>query len=110
ITKEIRIYGLEDNDKFVVQGGASAIKIRLIGGPGNDEFINNGNARRVLAYDVNFEQNVFSGDQTIRKKISADPQNNNYTRLGYRYDISSPGISFEYSVDGGLFVGPKYKI
>ena len=110
ITKEIRIYGLEDDDKFVIEGGASAIMIRLIGGPGNDEFINKGNARRVLAYDVNFEQNVFSGDRTIRKKISGDPQNNNYTRLGYRYDIASPGISLEYSIDGGLFVGLKYKI
>jgi hypothetical protein len=110
ITKEIRIYGFEGDDKFIVQGGASSIKIRLIGGPGNDEFINNGNGNGVLAYDVNFEQNTFSGDKNIRKKISADPQNNSYTRLGYRYDISSPGISLEYSIDGGLFIGPKYKI
>jgi hypothetical protein len=110
ITKEIRIYGLEDDDKFVMKGGASKIKIRLIGGQGNDEFINTGDRRRIKVYDVSFEQNVFSGDQTVRKKISADPQNNNYTRLGYRYDISSPGISLEYNIDGGLYIGPKYKI
>jgi len=109
ITKEIRIYGLEDDDRFIVEGGSSPITVRLIGGPGNDEFINKGNARRVLAYDVSFEENIFSG-QPIRKRISADPQNNNYTRLGYRYDIHSPGISLEYSIDGGLFIGPKYKI
>ncbi|HEV8284827.1 MAG TPA: BamA/TamA family outer membrane protein [Chitinophagaceae bacterium] len=110
ITKEIRIYGLEGDDKFVLQGGASKIKIRLIGGPGNDEFINNGNGRKIMAYDVRFEKNIFSGDQNIHKKISNDPQNNNYTRLGYLYDNSSPGISLEYSFDGGLYIGPKLKI
>jgi len=110
ITGEIRIYGLEGNDKFVVQGGKSKIKIRLIGGPGNDEFINNASGRKPQVYDVSFEQNVFSGDQHIQKKISGDPQNNNYTRLGYRYDKRSVGISLEYSVDGGLFLGTKLKI
>ena len=110
ITKEIRIYGLEGDDKFVMRGGTSKIKIRLIGGPGNDEFINSGNARKMKVYDVSFEQNIFSGEQTICKKISSDPQNNNYTRLGHRYDISSPGISLEYSIDGGIYIGPKYKI
>lgn len=110
VTKEIRIYGLEGDDKFMVQGGESKIKIRIIGGPGNDEFINNGNGRKMLVYDVSFEQNIFSGDQSIRKRISNDPQNNNYTRLGYRYDNRSAGISLEYNVDGGLFIGPKLKI
>lgn len=111
ITKEIRIYGLEGDDKFLVQGNESSIKIRLIGGPGNDEFINNGNSRNVLVYDVSFEQNIFSGNQNVRKRISSDPQNNNYTRLGYRYDKNmSIGLFVEYSVDGGLFLGPSFKI
>jgi hypothetical protein len=110
ITREIRIYGLEGDDKFVIQGGTSKIKIRLIGGPGHDEFINNSHGRKLLAYDVSFEQNIFSGDKSIRKKISDDPQNNNYTRIGFLYDKNSPGISLEYSVDGGFFIGPKFKI
>src|SRR5215472_7583819 len=39
-TKEIRIYGLEGNDQFIVTGNDSKIKIRLIGGPGKDQFTN----------------------------------------------------------------------
>jgi hypothetical protein len=109
VTKEIRIYGLEGNDKFVVQGGASKIKVRLIGGPGDDEFIGESDGKNVLAYDVNFEQNSFSGNG-IRKHVSRDPQNNNYTRLDHRYNLASPGISLEYSTDGGLFIGPKFKV
>jgi hypothetical protein len=109
ITKEIRIYGLEGNDRFVTQGKRTKIKIRLIGGPGNDEFINNSRSRKMYVYDVRFEQNVFSGCQTFHKKISSDPQSNNYTRLGYLYDSRAPGISIEYSLDGGLYVGLRLK-
>lgn len=110
ITKEIRIYGLEGNDKFMVLGDESKIKISLIGGPGSDAFINNGKSHKVVVYDVSFEENIFSGDQSISKRISNDPQNNNYTRLGYHYDNSSLGISLEYSVDGGFFIGANFKI
>ncbi|MBK5270829.1 MAG: BamA/TamA family outer membrane protein [Bacteroidia bacterium] len=110
ITTEIRIYGLEGDDRFVVQGGESKIRIRLIGGPGDDEFNNTGNGSKVLVYDAGFEQNIFSGDQTLSKRISNDPQINNYTRLGYRYDSKSIGISLEYSADGGLFIGPVFKM
>jgi hypothetical protein len=109
ITSELRIYGLEGNDKFILQGESSGIKIRLIGGPGADEFINNGNGHNVVAYDVSFEQNTFAGNDNIYKKISGDAQNNNYTRLEYRYNKTSLGLSAEYTI-GGLFVGPKYKI
>src|SRR4030095_8617036 len=109
VTKEIRIYGLEGNDRFVTQGKRTKIKIRLIGGPGNDEFINDSRSRKMYVYDVRFEQNVFSGYQDFHKKISSDPQNNNYTRLGYLYDSKAPGISIEYSLDGGLYVGLRLK-
>jgi len=109
ITKEIRIYGLEGNDRFVTQGKGSKIKIRLIGGAGNDEFINNDSGRKMYVYDVKFEQNVFSGYQTFHKKISSDPQTNNYTRLGYLYDSRAPSISIEYSLDGGVYLGLRLK-
>ena len=111
ITKEIQIYGLEGDDRFVVQGEKSKIKIRMIGGPGKDEFVNNSRGSKILAYDVSFEENSISGKKRIRNRITSDPQKNNYTRLGYHYtSFISPGISLEYSVDGGLFIGPKIKI
>jgi len=109
VTHELRIYGLEGDDKFVVQGNKSDIKTRLIGGPGEDEFVNSGNGHGIVVYDVSFEQNRFSGDKGIDKKISDDPQNNNYTRLEYRYYKYGFGLAAEYTI-GGLFVGPTYKI
>ena len=111
ITNEIQIYGLEDDDRFVLEGGNTEIKIRLIGGPGEDQFVNNSGNGKVLVYDVKFEENTITGNKKIKNKITNDPKNNNYTRLGYKYySFISPSISIEYSVDGGFFIGPKLKI
>jgi surface antigen Omp85-like protein len=110
VTREIRIYGLEGDDKFTFTGEKSPIKVRVIGGPGNDEFINHANASNVHVYDVSFEQNIFSGNDDFKKTITDDPENNTYTRLGYRYNSFSPGVAIETSVDGGLFLGLKLKI
>ena len=110
VTKEIRIYGLEGDDKFAFTGEKSPIKIRVIGGPGNDEFINHANANNVHVYDVRFEQNSFSGTDDFKKTITDDPDNNTYRRLGYRYNSVSLGVAIETSLDGGLFLGPKLKI
>jgi hypothetical protein len=108
VTSELRIYGLEGDDKFVLEGGKSKIKTRIIGGPGNDEFVNNGNSRKVVLYDVSFEENKISGGD-IHKNISSDPQNNNYNRLEYLYNRFLFSLSMEYTI-GGLFLGPKVKI
>jgi hypothetical protein len=110
VTKEIRIYGLEGDDNFTFKGEKSPIKIRVIGGPGNDEFIDDGKASNVHVYDVNFEQNTFSGTDDFKKTITGNPENNAYTRLGYRYNSVAPGIAIETSLDGGFFIGPKLKI
>ena len=82
----------------------------MIGGPGNDQFINQGHGRKPIVYDVNFEQNSISGNGAIKNRISNDPQNNLYTRLGYRYSFLTPAPTLEYSTDGGLFLGIKLKM
>jgi hypothetical protein len=111
VTKELRIYGLEDNDSFVVKGNSSPIKIRIVGGPGKDHFANQSTGGRTLVYDVSFEENNFSGnDEGVRKIISADPQNNMYNRLFYRYSFINPGFAFGYNIDDGLFLGYQLEV
>ncbi len=104
LTRELIIYGLEGDDKFVLDGGKSGFDIKIIGGPGNDEYVNNGDAGKVFVYDVSYEQNSFSGEKSLRKRISGDPLNNRFRRLGYQYDRASVGPAIEYSI-GGLFLG-----
>ena len=105
-TKEIRIYGLEGDDKFIVNEIPGTTKIRLIGGPGQDVFTNTAKGRKALVYDVSFENNKVSG--RVKKKISSDPLNNEYQRINSEYNSSSIGVAPEYSRDGGLFLGLHY--
>ncbi len=64
-TKEIWVYGLDDDDHFVVKGkGKNPIKIRIIGGQNNDVYdIENG--KKVKVYDHKSKTN------TIKKKGGA---------------------------------------
>ncbi|HVG16557.1 MAG TPA: BamA/TamA family outer membrane protein, partial [Chitinophagaceae bacterium] len=83
-------------------------KIRMVGGSGKDHFLNEGDAGRLFVYDVNFEENKFSGNENgLRKKITSDPQNNMYNRLYYRYNFINPGVSISYNIDDGLYLGAK---
>lgn len=107
ITNEIRVYGLKDDDRFIVEGHGSPIRIRLIGGSGNDQFINNGSGKKILAYDASFEKNNFGGATDFRKIVKANPQVNSYNRLNFKYNLIKPGLGFEYNIDDGLFIGPK---
>lgn len=106
-TKQLQLYGLEGRDSFVVKGGATPIKIRIIGGPGDDAFVNQSTeGKRIRIYDVNFEENNFSGNVAgFINRIGPDPRLNEYNRLFYKYDYFAPSLQLAYNVDDGLFVG-----
>jgi len=108
-TREIRIYGLEGDDNFVTTGKNSKIKVRLIGGPGKDQFTNKSTGQKVLVYDVKADENRVEGD--FKNRITNDAQGNTYTRLQTRYYNSfSPGPAFEYAKDGGIYAGAALKL
>ncbi|HEX2534255.1 MAG TPA: BamA/TamA family outer membrane protein [Chitinophagaceae bacterium] len=111
VTKELRLFGLQDNDSFAITGTRSPIKIRIIGGPGNDDFYNEAKGGPTLVYDVTFEENEFHGSTAgLRRKVSPDPANNMYTRQFYKYDFVNPGVSVSYNVDDGLFLGYQLEV
>jgi len=108
-TREIRIYGLEGDDRFVVTGTKSKIKVRLIGGPGKDQFTSKSASQKVLVYDVKADKNLVEGD--FKNRITDDAQGNTYTRLQtHYYNSLSPGIGFEYAKDGGIYAGAALKL
>jgi hypothetical protein len=109
-TKEIRIYGMGDDDKFVFTGNHSAIKLRVVGGGGKDEFNNQGGSSgRTVIYDVKFDTTIFVGNENFHKKIKNDPTNNKYERLYYKYNILHPGVSIGYNMDDGIFLGARLR-
>ncbi len=77
ITKEIWIYGLDDDDIFKVSGeGNNLIKVRLIGGQNKDTYnIENGN--KVKIYDYKSKENEFITNKGS-KKLTDDYETNVY--------------------------------
>jgi hypothetical protein len=112
VTKEIRLYGMGGDDKFVTHGSGNRIKIRMIGGSGNDVFESDASspAGKNLAYDLATEQNQFAGNHNIRSKFSNDPDINKYERLYYKYNLNIPFISANYNRDDGVYLGVSLKM
>jgi hypothetical protein len=107
VTEELNLYGLSDDDRFIQEGSGKAkgLKVRMIGGPGKDSFINNDPRGPLRVYDVTFEENVLNGIRKGQDRRSKDPQVNRYNRLGFKYNIFHPGLSGAYNVDDKLYIG-----
>lgn len=102
-TKEIRIYGFDGDDKFVVNGSNDKIKIRLIGGGGSDVFEYPLKAQSdVIVYDKADGNNTLSG--SFKNKMSNDSIVNSFQRLYYKYQFQSVFGMIGYNPDDGLFL------
>lgn len=104
ITKELRIYALEDDDSVVIKGTGTKIKIRIIGGPGNDDFVNERSGKRVKIYDAAFEKNTITGAGFDDKNVSG-PEVNRYNFMGFKYNYIHPRIHAGYNKDDGPIAG-----
>lgn len=105
-TKEIWLYGLNDDDYFDIDENAgSKIKLRMIGGKGNDTFQIDGQVSNYL-YDLNTKENLISKHNRSRILTSADPHVNDYSPITYKYDIAEfPKIKVGYNADDKLLLG-----
>lgn len=107
-TKEIRLYGLEGEDRFLVDGNVqSGILIRLIGGKGKDYFTEesrvNGVGHQTKIYDDS--KNIFHTGPETKLHISADSLKNDYYRKSVYFDVLTPLLTPGYNVDDGVFIG-----
>jgi hypothetical protein len=109
VTKEIRLFGLNDDDKFEIEENAkSRIKIRIIGGKGYDTFDIRGNVENLL-YDLNTDLNYIANESRSKNRFSLDPPNNERSILGYEYNYSKfPQFSLGFNSDDRLFGGAAF--
>lgn len=108
-TKEINIYGFGGADRFQVRGTEDKIKLRLIGGEGNDHFENLALAGGgAIIYDDKLEENEVIGK--LKNKISRDSMVNHYEMEYYKYNQIIPFISAGYNQDDGVFLGAYLKV
>ncbi len=107
VTKELRVYGMDGQDKFVMQGDNDKIKVRLIGGGGEDIFQNSTKQSGTLIYDRTDGGNTITGRFT--NKMSNDTNINKFDRLSYKYPFQSVFFMLGYNPDDGVFLGPTFK-
>lgn len=108
ITKEIRVYGMDGEDKFLLTGTTDKIKIRLIGGGGSDVFENTAKGQRgAMVYDRYDGKNKVIGG--FKDRMANDTLVNNFQRIYYKYPFQSVFGTIGYNPDDGLFLGPTFK-
>jgi len=105
-TKEIRLYGLNASDVYEVSGnGSNAIKVRLIGGPGKDEYLVNGSYGNVKIYD-NPGNNIKGTAKGAH--LSKDPAINKYRYDEFRYNKIGLKPLLFYSNEDRIFAGLEF--
>ena len=111
-TDEVRIYGLEDDDEFNIDlAGDTPIKIRLIGGVGEDKLNIQGDfpktQKNIAVYDDTGMEII--NNKVIDSHIENSAAINKYDRLGYLYDTGLPWVTVGVAPDEGLAFGIGYK-
>lgn len=108
-TREIRLFGLQNDDIFNIHGVASrSILTRVVGGYGNDKIIDESEVRKgdkhTLIYDKEGDNNITMSRET---KIinSRNPHVYVYDRTAFQYNTYFPLITLSYNSDEGLLAG-----
>ena len=103
-TRQIWIYGLGDDDEFEVHGEVnSKIKVKLVGGYGDDEF-NITNKNRLKVFEWEHEDTEFTAELP-RKQISDMYGTNSYHWRYFKPNSNVLAPSFGFRVDDGFFLG-----
>jgi hypothetical protein len=112
VTKEIRLFGIGGNDVFDVKGTRkSTIKVRLIGGEGDDEFqVEKGVTNKPYIYDITTEDNVFPERRAAQFRLDKDTLVNTYDKNSFLYDRAGVLFNLNYNIDQGLQLGLGYII
>ncbi len=112
-TKELRLFGLNGNDKFEIDEKVqSKIIIRMVGGKGNDTFDIKGNKRNYV-YDITtsdtslkLERNHIINKHKTDVEFSSNPQVNEYKPYGYSYNVYRfPQLNIGYNPEDKLLMG-----
>jgi len=106
VTKELRLFSLNGDDKFEIDDDVSSpIRLRLIGGKGNDTFNLKGNVKNFL-YDLRQEKNVLLSTNRTNLELSGDVSVLDYKNNSFQYDqFIFPQVNFGFNPEDGFLAG-----
>ncbi|MBN2773006.1 MAG: BamA/TamA family outer membrane protein [Prolixibacteraceae bacterium] len=112
-TKEIRLYGLSEEDQFEITGNSNkGIKIRVIAGKGKDEISDKsrvkGLSKKTLIYDRNNKKNSIKKGPETRLKLADKKWVNRYERMQFRPNKTMPLASAGFNIDDGFYLGAGF--
>ncbi|MET0463170.1 MAG: BamA/TamA family outer membrane protein [Chitinophagaceae bacterium] len=106
ITKEIRLYGFDGADEFYTFGPLqSSIRIRMIGGGGEDRFVidsNTGNRKNLYIYDRSDKANELPSRKLAKIITGKDSSINSFEPNHFQYDRFEPITLAHYNTDIGI--------
>jgi len=108
-TEEVRLFGLGSDDQFIITGAVTkSIRIRVIGGKGEDEIFDSSKVKggkSTIVYDKIKGIEIVNGGEVKDKTSDRDRYINSYDRLDFKYDQILPQLYGGYNPDDGIFVG-----
>lgn len=104
-TKEVWLYGLDDDDVFSVNTKTSKIKLRIVGGQNNDQYKIAEGSKKVHTYDFKTKKNTY--DEAFGGKIHRinDYDTNTYEFLKVKASNNQLLPSIGFNPDDGLRIG-----
>jgi hypothetical protein len=108
-TKEIRLYGFGEDDVFNSTGAESSnIKVRMVGGDGQDKFQVDPDQKSRSTnyiYDRKDQNSVLPSGRFAKVRLANDTLVNSYNKNSFLFDRLGPLFRVSYSVDQGLQPG-----
>lgn len=104
VTKEIWVYGLDDDDEMIVEGDKSAILLRLIGGRNHDNY-NVSSKNKVKIYDYKSKKNTMVEGAKTQTILRDNYQLNQFEYRNAPINTSTLMPDLGYNRDNGVMLG-----
>ncbi|RVU03176.1 hypothetical protein EOD41_02120 [Mucilaginibacter limnophilus] len=106
VTDEVRLYGFDGKDAFVVTGKTpSPIKVRMIAGGDRDSIAVDPdlhNKANLYVYDRSDKANTLPSHSQAKLRLSTDTTVNKYDYDGFKYDRFAVITLANYGIDKGI--------
>ncbi|RNC92583.1 MAG: phosphoesterase [Allomuricauda sp.] len=105
VTKEVWIYGLDDDDVFQVRSNSGKIKVRLVGGQNNDVYKIAEGSRGIHTYDFKTKKNTYDEAFAGRSHKLNDYDTNTYQFLKIKASNNQFVPAIGANPDDGFRIG-----